>query len=273
LEESPHPQQFDTHDRLPPLLQDTDLGYKLLPAIINAYAEDPMVRNGVRQPCRWFNDKYIVLDDPSITTNLRVYIPEASIIPDEPASSIRQMIINRSHKAVGHQSSEKSYIIARQSFYWPGMKRQFDEFCRQCVDCQRTKDLTTKPQGEAHILEIRLRPWESIAIDFLGPFTSCNRYKNIMVIIDRFSSAIILIPLKDTFSARDVADVFLMHYYARYGLPTSIVSDRDTRFTSHFWQGLHRQIGIDSLMATSFHQNVTGACTVRGRVASSTGTE
>jgi hypothetical protein len=257
VDKAPAIHQIDAHLRLPPLLQNTDLGRKILPAIAAGYADDPMSKNGVRKPFRWFDD-YIVLDDPSITTNLRVYVPEASILPEEPGSSLRRIIINSSHKAVGHQSSEKSYIIARQNFYWPSMKRDFDEFCRECLECQRTKHLTTKPPGEPHILDIPLQPWESIAIDFLGPFVSCNGYKNIMVIMDRFSSAIILIPLKEAFSSKDVADAFLIHFYARHGLPKSIVSDRDPRFTSHFWQGLHRQIGIDLLMATSFHQNTNG---------------
>jgi hypothetical protein len=249
--------RIDARHRLPPLLQSTDLGRKILPAITAGYAEDPMSKNGVRKPFRWFND-YIVLDDPTITTNLRVYVPEAAILPEEPQSSLRHIIINSSHKAVGHQSSEKSYIIARQSFYWPGMKRDFDEFCRSCSECQRVKDLTTKPFGVAQILDIPVQPWDSIAMDFVGPFPSSNGYKHIMVIMDRFSAAIILVPLKDSFSARDVADVFLKHVYARYGLPKSIVSDRDARFTSHFWQAFHRQIGVDLLMATSFHQNTNG---------------
>jgi hypothetical protein len=100
---------------------------------------------------------------------------------------------------------------------------------------------------------------ESIAIDFLGPLNaSGNGYKHIMVIIDRFSSGIILVPLRDQFSAKDIADEFLKHYYPRYGLRRSIVSDRDPRFTSRFWDGLHRQIGTDIIMATALLQNTKG---------------
>jgi hypothetical protein len=148
-----------------------------------------MSKNGVRKPFRWFDD-YIVLDDPSITTNLRVYVPAASILPEEPGSSLRRIIVNSSHKAVGHQSSENSYIIARQNFYWPGMKRDFDEFCRSCSECQRVKDLATKPFGVAQILDIPVQPWDSIAMDFVGPLPSSNGYKYIMVIMDRFSAKI-----------------------------------------------------------------------------------
>jgi hypothetical protein len=79
-----------------------------------------------------------------------------------------------------------------------------------------------------------------------------------MVVMDRFSSAIILIPLRNKFTARDVANAFLTEIYATHGLPSSILSDRDARFTSKFWQGLHAQLGIDLLMSTSFHQNTNG---------------
>jgi hypothetical protein len=42
--------------------------------------------------------------------------------------------------------------------------------CQECILCQRNKDSTGKPIGDPKIPDIPLRPWESIAIDFLGPF-------------------------------------------------------------------------------------------------------
>jgi hypothetical protein len=100
-----------------------------------------------------------------------------------------------------------------------------------------------------------LRPWESITIDFLGPFNVSNGYQHIMVVMEQFSSAIILVPHRNKFTARDVANTILTQIYSTHRLPASILSDRDARFTSKFWQGLHAEPGINRLMSTSFHQN------------------
>jgi hypothetical protein len=240
---------YNPRERLPTVLDGTPLGEAILPAITHGYETDPMAQNGVRRPFSW-HDKYIVLDDPSCTENLRLYVPEAE--------DLRTKIVKSSHLLVGHQGAEKSYMHCRKYFYWPNMKKDFDDYVNNCMPCQRKKDATGKPFGEPRIPGIPVKPWESIAIDFLGPFHVSNGYQNVMVIIDRFSSAIILVPLKKNYTTKDVANAFLTEVYSTYGLPASILSDRDPRFTSKFWQGLHEQLGVELLVSTSFHQNTNG---------------
>jgi hypothetical protein len=146
----------------------------------------------------------------------------------------------------------------RKYFYCPNMKKDFDDYVNNCMPCQRNKDATGSPFGEPRIPDIPVKPSEAIAIDFLGPFHVSNGYQNVMVIMDRFSSAIILVPLKKNYTTKDVANAFLIEVYSTYGLPASILSDRDPRFTSKFWQGLHEQLGVELLVSTSFHQNTNG---------------
>ena len=114
------------------------------------------------------------------------------------------------------------------------------------------------PAGSAHILPIPERPWDSIGIDFLGPLPKSGGHKNIMVIVDRFSSFLLCFPLPEKFSAVHVSDIFVQNFYGKYGLPKSIVSDRDSRFTGGFWQALQKALGIELLMATAFHQETNG---------------
>jgi hypothetical protein len=215
--------QYDPRERLPSFLINTGLGDILLPAIIRGYQNDTMAQNGVRKPFKWHREQYIVLDDPSITENLRLHILEGRITDDDSAPTLRTIIIRSSHQSVGHQGADKSYIQCQKCFYWPNMKKDFDQYVQECMLCLRNKDCTGKPIGDTKILKIPLRPWESIAIDFLGPFNVSNGYQHITVVMDRFSSAIILVPLRNKFTARDVANAFLTEIYSTHGLLSSIL--------------------------------------------------
>jgi transposase InsO family protein len=245
---------------LPQMLRnevDSDLGA----AIRDAYRQDPITLNGPQAPYTWHSSGFVVLNDKTLARHPRVYIPDGNIFPGRKDASLRQIFIHSAHEGTMHQGLDKTYMALRQNVYWPNMYREIKEFCSACLPCQRNKDPTTKPHGVARMLDLPTRPWQSIAIDFLGPLNRAGDgrgYKYVMVVIDRFSSAIVLVPLRENFTAKDVADTFLRNIYPRYGLSDSIVSDQDPRLTSNFWTAFHRAVGIELIMATAFHQNTNG---------------
>jgi transposase InsO family protein len=74
-----------------------------------------------------------------------------------------------------------------------------------------------------------------------------------MVVVDHFSKMAYLIGLKETATTKDAANAFLKEVWKLYRLPESIISDRDTKWTSEFWDGLCGLLGIKKRMSTSFH--------------------
>src|SRR5690606_40659264 len=74
----------------------------------------------------------------------------------------------------------------------------------------------------------------------------------------KMSKQVHFVPSKTTDSATDVARLFFANVFRLHGMPTSIVSDRDAKFTSHFWKELHRLMDVKLAMSTAFHPQTDG---------------
>ncbi|KAI5317450.1 hypothetical protein L3X38_037157 [Prunus dulcis] len=126
----------------------------------------------------------------------------------------------------------------RRYIYWPKMRQDVSRYIRDCVLCNTSKP-SNKKLGLYHPLPVPSRPWDSISVDFLGllPKTKFgNDY--LFVVVDRFSKMIILIPCKKTVTREGAAKLFFQHVWKHFGLPTSIISDKDSQFLGHFLRSL-----------------------------------
>ena len=109
------------------------------------------------------------------------------------------------------------------------------------------------PSHLLHSLLIPNRPWQSIGLDFMGPLPKSNNFDYLLVVIDRLTSQVHLVPTTITVTARGIVWLILKEVVRLHGIPESTVSDPDTKFTSIFWRELHRLIGSKLLMSTVFH--------------------
>lgn len=82
---------------------------------------------------------------------------------------------------------------------------------------------------------------------FRGRFTCEPEKSTIMVVVDRFSKFAQFIPLQHPFNAPKVAQVFFEEIFCLYGLPKSIVSDRDRVFLSSFWTEIFKLQVLNSI--------------------------
>ncbi|CAM8882946.1 unnamed protein product [Rhodiola kirilowii] len=76
---------------------------------------------------------------------------------------------------------------------------------------------------------------------------------SIFVVVDHFSKMVHFIPCKKTSDVVSVAQLFFRDIYRIHGLPASIVSDRDTRFVSHFWRSLWRMVNTQLSFSSAYH--------------------
>jgi hypothetical protein len=81
------------------------------------------------------------------------------------------------------------------------MAKDIAVFCDSCGACQVSKTSNRKPCGLLHILPIPMRPWELVGIDFMGPLPMSQDCDYCMVVIDRLTSLVHLIPMNTTVTA------------------------------------------------------------------------
>ena len=138
------------------------------------------------------------------------------------------------------------------------MRQDFIVYCRSCDKCQINNEPITLPAGWSLTLPDPDEAYQSLAIDFAGPFNKSNEYKTVMVIMDRFTSYTHLAPLKDAATSAKTFKKLQRAIIDVHGLPLSIVLDQDSRFTSKFWSQMMKSLGIQVWMATQYHHQTNG---------------
>ncbi|KAD3639988.1 hypothetical protein E3N88_29211 [Mikania micrantha] len=131
------------------------------------------------------------------------------------------------------------YQDLRGFYWWPGMKKDTAEYVGQCLTCAKVKAEHQKPSGLLEQPEIPRWKWEQTAMDFITklPRTSSG-HDTIWVIIDRLTKSAHFLPMREAFTMDKLARLYINEIVVRHGVPLSIISDIDSRFTSRFWQSV-----------------------------------
>ncbi|POM78480.1 Retrovirus Polyprotein [Phytophthora palmivora] len=161
--------------------------------------------------------------------------------------------------AAGHPGIEKTIADIQERFYWKRLHKQVRAYISTCESCQRTKNRTGKAPGLLRPLEIPTGRWTSIGMDFItGLPRTKDGHDTIIVIVDRLTKRCHVVPTVATIAAEELAKLFIEHYVRLHGLPSDVVSDRDSKFTSIFWCSCSKMLGTKLKMASAHHQRTDG---------------
>ncbi|GJR00022.1 putative reverse transcriptase domain-containing protein [Tanacetum coccineum] len=80
-----------------------------------------------------------------------------------------------------------------------------------------------------------------------------NGYDTIWVIVDRLTKSAHFLHMRENDPMEKLMKLYMKEVVTRHGVPVSIISDCDGRFTSLFWQALHKTLGTRLDMNTAYH--------------------
>ena len=164
---------------------------------------------------------------------------------------------------VAHLGPLKTISYLRENVWWKDLNSNIEDFCWSCSVCQTTKPTNHAAYGLLETLQVPTYLWETIGIDFVGPLpkskTISGTFNMIIVIIDHLTSMVHLVLTKQTYHARDIAEIMFDRVYRLHGMPANIISDWDSLFTSTFWKKINELTGTELRMLSAFHPQTDSA--------------
>ena len=193
-------------------------------------------------------------EDSCTSATDRLYIPADD--------ALRTRLLHECHDAptAGHLGKDKTLEQVKRRFYWPGMDADILQYVRTCDACQRNKP---SQQATAGLVAAAADSGPSVAAGDDGshhatsevPIEATTRSS---CSCDKLTKMVHLVADEDEVTAPQLAEIFWSTVVRHHGLPSSIVSDRDPRFTGHFWRALWKCLGTQLTMSTAFHPQTDG---------------
>ncbi|KAL4016339.1 hypothetical protein IC575_023987 [Cucumis melo] len=221
--------------------------------IIAAQLNDPYLAEKRRVVETEQGEDFSISSDDGLMFEGRLCVPEDSAVKTE--------LLTEAHSSpfTMHPGSTKMYQDLRSVYWWRGMKRDVAEFVSRCLVCQQVKAPRQHPAGLLQPLSVPGWKWESVSMDFITGLPKTLRgYTVIWVVVDRLTKSAHFVPGKSTYTASKWGQLYMTEIVRLHGVPVSIISDRDARFTSKFWKGLQLALGTRLDFSTAFHPQTDG---------------
>ena len=181
---------------------------------------------------------FVLMDDNTLKFKNRLCIPHVG--------GLRTELLKYFHNSrfTVHPGEMEMYSDMKQLYWWLGLKRDIVKFTTQCLVCQQVKAEHQRPRGKLQPLSIPEWKWENITMEFVSRLPkSLGDNDAVWVIFDRLTKSAHFLPIQTTFKLDKLASLYVKEIVRLHGVPVSIVSDKDTRFTSKFWRSLQNALG------------------------------
>ena len=134
------------------------------------------------------------------------------------------------------------------------MKKDIAYFVTCCDVCNKVKAEHQKPAGLIQPLPVPQWKWDDVCMDFVTGLSRTHRGNDaVWVVVDMLTKVAHFIPIRTTYRADQLAQLYVSRIVSLHGVPRTITSDRGSLFTSAFWSRLHQPLGIALKYSTTYH--------------------
>jgi len=153
----------------------------------------------------------------------------------------------------GHFRVEKIVAVLRKYFYWLNVWWVVGKYIRSCTAYTIAKP-AIKKQGLYTSLPTPSWPWESISMDYMSGLPSTKHGNDcVFMVVDKISKMAILAACKKSITTKATIKLFFELVWIHFGIPKSVISDRDNNFLSTFWSSLWSMLGTKLNKSTTFY--------------------
>ena len=176
-----------------------------------------------------------------------------------PKHLVQELLESLHDKANKHPGISKMFIEVRQKYYYPGIAKIVTKWVQGCETCIKDKRIP-KSSITPELLSLPewdLGPEDAMQIDLLPNLPPSGSYENIVTAMDVFSRYLFAYPVTDasaTNKAKVIIDIMTKHTY----LPTTLITDKGTAFTSKLVAEVDQILGIQIKCATTKHPQTIG---------------
>ena len=179
-----------------------------------------------------------------------------ALLPKHLVSKLLQSLHGTAHK---HPGISKMLYDIRQKYYYPGIAKivkKWVQGCETCIKDKRIKNPSITPEL-LNLPEWDLGPEDALQIDLLPNLPPSGGYENVITALDVFSRYLFAYPVADasaSTTAKVLIDIMTRHAY----LPTTLITDKGTAFTSRLVDEVTKILGIQIKCATTKHPQTIG---------------
>lgn len=156
-----------------------------------------------------------------------------------------------------HAGAHRCFTRVSETLFIPRLLRKIRTYVEHCPACQINQTKHHRPYGELMPISTAPYPFHTVAMDFVVGLP--GKFDCLLTVTDKFSRRLQLLPGYITDSAAVWARRFLGRLQtADWDVPQAIISDRDPKFTSDFWEEIFRQLETSLLTSTAYHPQTDG---------------
>lgn len=185
-----------------------------------------------------------------------LYQPQREI---DNTNEINEIIkINHDSAIGGHTGINRLYRKLKAIYIWPNMKKSITDYIKNCIKCKQNKH-SNKTSENYTITKTPQKPFTSIALDTIGPFTKSNSENRYALTIQcDLSKYIIIKPIPDK-QAETLAKAFIESCILVYGTPSIIRTDQGTEYKNEVFHKINSMLQITHNFSTPYHPQTIGS--------------